>query len=354
MRLGLAMLLSLPATLAQAAPRSEFIFTSAPFASCHASTVIELRNGDLMSAWFGGSGEGHPDVAIWASRYTGDAWSAPVELAREPNIATYNPVFFYTKDQRLWLYYKFGAHPMSWSAGRRWSDDDGKTWSAIEHLPAGLYGPIRAKPLVMADGTIVSGTSVESYRSWAVWIERSTDGGKTWTKFGPITVAAKPPAPGVAGDAPAAVPGSSEWDRTEGIIQPSVVSLGGKRLRLYARSTSRTGKICIADSSDSGVTWTQARPIDVPNPNSGIDAVVLNDRRVVLVYNHTPRGRTPLNLAVSKDGEHFQMFHTLEDQPGEYSYPAMIQAKNGDLLITYTWQRKRIRFVRFPLPEIPK
>jgi predicted neuraminidase len=129
--------------------------------------------------------------------------------------------------------------------------------------------------------------------------------------------------------------------------------MGGNHLRLYARSTSQIGRICVADSTDGGLTWTAARPLDVPNPNSGIDAVRLKDGRVVLVYNNTPKGRTPLNLAVSQDGIHFSMFHTLENEPGEYSYPAMIQAKNGDLDITYTWKRQRIRFVRFPLSEIP-
>jgi predicted neuraminidase len=336
-----------------AQPESEFIFTEAPFASSHASTVIELPNGDLLSAWFGGTGEGNPDVAIWGARRSGGKWSAPVELAREPNIACYNPVFFYTNDHRLWLYYKYGPHPDNWTAARKWSADDGRTWSAVEHLPAGLYGPIRAKPLVLGDGTVVSGTSVESYRSWAVWIERSTDNGKTWTKAGPITVATQS-GPGAAGDAPPVVPGSGEWSRTDGIIQPSVVGLGGKHLRLYARSTARTGKICVADSFDSGVTWTQARPIDLPNPNSGIDAVALRDGRVVLIYNNSDRRRTPLNLAVSADGEHFRMFQTLEDEPGEYSYPAMIQGRNGDLQITYTWQRKRIRYVHVPLADIPK
>jgi predicted neuraminidase len=125
-------------------------------------------------------------------------------------------------------------------------------------------------------------------------------------------------------------------------------------LRLYARSTSKVGKICVADSADDGLSWTQAYPIDVPNPNSGIDAVTLRDGRTVLVYNNTATGRTPLNLAVSSDGEHFTMFQTLESQPGEYSYPSMIQAQNGDLLITYTWNRKTIHFVRFELSSIPK
>jgi predicted neuraminidase len=308
---------------------AEFIYTEAPFPSAHASNVVELRNGDLLASWFGGSAEGKPDVAIWTSRRTADGWSAPTELAREPQIACYNPVMFYTHDGRLWFYYKFGPHPSSWSAARRYSDDDGKTWSPIEHLPAGIYGPIRAKPLVMADGTVVSGTSVESYKAWACWIERSTDNGKTWTRIGPI-------------QAP-----------LDGIIQPSVVSLGGSRLRLYARSTQQIGKIMTATSNDAGLTWTAAHTIDVPNPNSGIDAVSLADGRIVLVYNETPKGRTPLNLAVSKDGEHFQMFRTLESDPGEYSYPALIQGHDGDLHLTYTWNRKRMKYVKIPLSEIP-
>jgi hypothetical protein len=177
---------------------------------------------------------------------------------------------------------------------------------------------------------LVSGSSVESYHSWACWIERSTDNGNTWKRVGPIRV-----------------PGQ-ELSETYGIIQPSLVSLGGGKLRFYARSTSQIGKICVADSSDRGLTWTQARPIDLPNPNSGIDAVALQDGRIVLVYNHTTSGRTPLNLAISTDGEHFRMFRTLEDQPGEYSYPSMIQGRNGDLYITYTWNRKRIHFLQFP------
>jgi len=333
--------------------KGEFIFETAPFPSCHASTIVELPNGDLLAAWFGGTAEGKPDVAIWGSRNVNGTWSAPTELVRERETPSWNPVYFYTKDKRLWLYYKYGTSPMTWSAGRRYSDDDGKTWSAPEHLPAGLYGPIRAKPLVLNDGTLVSGTSVESYRSWSVWIERSTDNGKTFTKFGPITVpesAYKMPGQSTP---PNQVPGSNDWKQTDGIIQPSVVSLGKKHLRLYARSTARIGKIAIADSFDDGKTWTQARPIDVLNPNSGIDAITLRDGRVVLIYNNTSSGRTPLNLAVSKDGEKFNRFYDLENTPGEYSYPALIQGKNGDLHITYTWNRKKIRYIRFKLADIP-
>jgi len=322
----------------------EFIFETAPFPSCHASTVVELADGRVMAAWFGGTAESKPDVAIWGSVRGPKGWGPVVELAREPEIACYNPVLFYTNDGRLWLYYKFGPHPMTWTGARRYSTDHGKTWSAVEHLPAGLYGPIRAKPLVLKDGTLVSGTSVESYRSWSCWVERSTDGGQTWTKAGPIMVDPR------AKLGEQVLSGEPEWDKTEGIIQPSVVELAGGRLRMYCRSTSKTGRICVADSTDKGVTWTQARPLEVPNPNSGIDAVGLGGNRVVLVYNHTPKGRSPLNLALSLDGEKFRMYRTLESEPGEYSYPALVAGKGGALHLTYTWNRKKIKYFRLDSP----
>jgi len=330
--------------------QSESIFREAPFAESHASTIVELKSGALMAAWFGGTAEGKPDVAIWAAVKSGGAWSRPVEVVREAGIAAYNPVLFHTADGVLWLYYKFGAHPMTWTGGRLFSKDEGKTWSKPEHLPAGLYGPIRTKPLILGDGTVVSGTSVESYQSWACWIERSEDGGRSWAKAGPIMVD-----PRWAGDGkPKYKSPWADWDETEGIIQPSIVAMGGQRLRLYARSTSKTGRVCVADSADGGKTWTQARPIEVLNPNSGIDAEALGDGRVVLVYNDTMTGRTPLNLAVSRDGERFRMFRVLAEGPGEYSYPAMILGRDRALHITFTWNRKEIRYVRIPLDEVPE
>jgi predicted neuraminidase len=352
--LRFASVFNLSVLLLRAEITKEFIYQTAVFPQAHASTLVELRNGDLMAAWFGGSKEGAPDVAIWGAIRGNGHWSTPIELAREPEIATYNPVLFHTKDGRLWLYYKFGPHPTSWTGARRFSTDEGKTWSLVEHLPAGLYGPIRAKPLVLPDGTVVSGTSVESYRSWACWIERSTDQGRTFSKYGPITVVPQFVKPVQSTTELKDVPGSFDWSRTEGIIQPSVISLSQGRLRLYARSTARTGKICVADSADNGLTWTQARPLELPNPNSGIDAVSLRDGRIVLIYNHTDKGRTPLNLAVSRDGEHFRMFQVLEQNPGEYSYPALIQAADGDLRITYTWNRKKICYARVPLSDVPQ
>ena len=324
--------LNVTAILFAADTTSEFIYESATFPSCHASTVVETAPGEFLAAWFGGSAEGKPDVAIWSSRKSKGHWSAPAELAREPNIPTFNPVLFFSADKTLWIYYKFGPSPEQWTGARRSSRDAGQTWSPVEHLPAGILGPIKNKPLVLPDGVIVSGTSVESYQAWTSWVERSSDNGKTWTKHGPIVFPGEP----------------------RGTIQPAIVLLAQSRLRMFVRSTPRIGRICTSDSSDGGKTWTDLKPTELPNPNSGIDAVSLADGRILLVYNHTTKGRSPLNLAVSRDGEHWNSFLPLETDPGEFSYPAIIQGSDGSVHVTYTWNRTKIRHVQLPLAAIPQ
>src|SRR3569833_3887214 len=84
---------------------------------------------------------------------------------------------------------------------------------------------------------------------------------------------------------------------------------------------------------------------NLPTPNSGTDAVTLKDGRHLIVYNHTTKGRSPLNAAISTDGKEWKMAHVLEDEPGEYSYPAVIQTSDGRVHITYTWKRERIKHV---------
>src|ERR1700710_3142325 len=187
LRAALFILLAAICSTSYAAPpeiSKEFIYTEAPFPSAHASTLVQLKNGDILAAWFGGTKESASDVAIWGSRKSASGWTAPFLLVREPNVACWNPVLFQTHDGRLWLYYKFGRNPREWTGARLASRDEGQTWSAPEHLPAGFLGPIKDKPLVLRSGDIVSGTSVESYSSWAVWVDRSTDNGAIWHKSG--------------------------------------------------------------------------------------------------------------------------------------------------------------------------
>ena len=91
----------------------------------------------------------------------------------------------------------------------------------------------------------------------------------------------------------------------------------------------------------------------MPNPDAGIDAVTLKDSRHVLIYNPTTRGHTPLSVAVSTDGKTWTPAAVLESQPGEYSYPAVIQADDGKIHVTYTWKRERIKHAVIDPQKLP-
>jgi predicted neuraminidase len=302
-----------------------FIFEKAPFASCHASTIVETEEGKLMAAWFGGKSEGASDVKIWQSRFDGKEWSPPEGAAEETGTPCWNPVLFRSKSKTLFLFYKAGQDPMRWSGYVRRSTDSGKAWDKAEQLPAGLLGPIKNKPIQRADGTILAGTSVESYKAWACWIERSTDDAKTWRRFGPITVPSHP----------------------YGIIQPTLFETSDKKIAMLCRSRD-LGFICRAESKDGGETWSEAKATELPNPNSGIDLVQTDKSDLFLVYNPTKRERSPLQLAWSNDnGKTWKKVATLEDEAGEFSYPAIIQSHDGQLHVTYTWNRRHIKYLAF-------
>ena len=106
---------------------------------------------------------------------------------------------------------------------------------------------------------------------------------------------------------------------------------------------TRQGKVFTVSSENSGKSWGEMSLLPLANPNSGTDAVTLKDGRHLMVYNPVPKGRTPLAVAVSRDGRDWKDVVTLEDQPGEYSYPAVVQTSDGRVHITYTWKRQRIR-----------
>ena len=127
------------------------------------------------------------------------------------------------------------------------------------------------------------------------------------------------------------------------VVQPTL--LIHDSLHLQALGRTGRGRIFTIDSSDGGRTWGPMTLTSLPNPNSGIDAVTLNDGRFLLVYNATSHGRSPLNVALSDDGKVWTPVLTLERGRGEFSYPAVIQTSDGLIHITYTWQKLRIKHV---------
>ncbi len=314
-------LLCIVPSLSFAMVKSEFIYERAPFSSCHASTIVETKSG-LVAAWFGGTREGHKDVAIWLSRHDGGSWTPPVEVARDAEHPCWNPVLFQPKNGPLMLFYKVGPNPREWWGMLRTSNDGGKTWSAPSRLPDGILGPIKNKPVQLPNGDILCPTSTETNEkpsTWRVHFERTSDLGKTWTKI---------------------VPPASEMNA----IQPSILFHPGGKLQAIGRS--REKRLFQTWSNDGGKTWSALTPTDVPNPNSGTDAVTLRDGRHLLIYNPTERGRSPLSLAISNDGKSWRDVLVLENEPkAEFSYPAIIQTRDGLVHMTYTWKRKLIKHV---------
>jgi predicted neuraminidase len=329
--------------------KSEFIYETAPFPQCHASTIVETRQG-LVAAWFGGTRERNPDVCIYVSRLPGtvtplrsprDAvtygiskarldshWTTPQQVAdgiQSPTnrLPCWNPVLFQPKNGPLLLFYKIGPKPAEWWGMLITSKDGGRTWSKPVRLPQGILGPIKNKPVQLANGDILCPTSTEGEGGWHVHFERTRDLGRTWTATPPIN------------------------DSKEiSAIQPSI--LFHKDGSLQALGRTKQGKIFDAWSKDSGLTWSRMTLSELPNPNSGTDAVTLRDGRQLLVYNHNgqPKGRTPLNVAISQDGKTWQAALVVENLTGtQFSYPAVIQTSDGLVHITYTWKRLRVGHV---------
>jgi predicted neuraminidase len=302
--------------------KSEFIFETAPFRECHASTIVETKNG-LVSAWFGVTRERNPDVGIWMSRLEDGRWSPPVEVAngvQSPTnrFACWNPVLFQPKSGPLLLFYKVGPSPSRWWGMLMSSEDNGKTWGKARRLPEGILGPIKNKPVQLPNGDILCSSSTED-DGWRVHFERTSDLGQTWQATPPVNDG-----------------------KDIAAIQPSTLFYPGGRLQALGRT--RQDRIFEIWSEDEGKTWGKMTLTTLPNPNSGTDAVTLKDGRQLLVYNHSTKGRSPLNVATSKDGKAWEPLVTLEDEPEkQFSYPAVIQTSDGLVHVTYTWKRERIK-----------
>jgi predicted neuraminidase len=305
---------------------------------CHASTIVETPTG-FVAAWFGGKHEKNPDVGIWLSRHDGESWSRPTEIVngsegQNEDFACWNPVLFQPKQGPLMLFYKVGVNPQLWWGMLVTSKDGGKTWSDPQKLGVdeglgkgnpNLIGPVKNKPIQLDDGSILCPSSSE-HDGWRVHFELTKDFGKTWTLIGPINDASKFNA-----------------------IQPSILRYANGKMQVLCRTKEKV--VAQSWSDDGGKTWGPLSATKLPNPNAGTDAITLKDGRQLLVYNHTgrggvfPSGRNMLNVGLSKDGQSWTTVLTLERDRGEYSYPAIIQAADGQVHIVYTWRRQSVKHV---------
>jgi len=311
---------------------NEYLFDKAPFNQCHAATIVELNDGSLMVAWFGGEYEGSKDVNIWISTNKDHKWAAPKVMANgivndSLRYPCWNPVLFRMNDGSLSLYFKIGPNPREWWGMEMQSADEGKSWSKPIRLPDDILGPIKNKPIKLTSGVILSPSSIETTdNKWHAHIERSTDGGKTWKKL------------------------AIDPENPVKVIQPTLLVYPGDKIQALLRSDQNY--IMESWSTDEGKNWSPLAKTKVLNPNSGIDAVTLSSGLQVLIYNPMEsgkdwvNGRNKLNVAVSADGKIWKDVAILEDEPtGEFSYPAVIQTSDKVVHVVYTANRKSIKHV---------
>ena len=358
----------------------EFLYRHASFPECHSATMTELDNGDLVATYFGGTKERNPDVCIWVSRKPkgSDKWLEPqlvadgvfktgseeaklaglsgldstnAAAAKGPILdkkvsknpegwqrkACWNPVVYQIPGGDLVIYFKIGNKVADWTGWMVSSKDGGKTWSKREPLQKDFLGPIKNKP-IFNNGRIIAPTSIEE-GGWRLYFEYSDDMGKTWKRTDYVAM-----------------------DEGIKIIQPAIMKLSDGRLAAVART--RNEHVGITYSSDNGETWSKIQLIDVPNNNSGLDAVTLKDGRHAMICNDmpVPKGikngkgpRTPLSVLISDDGLNWRHWVTLEDSPiSQYSYPSIIQTEDGNLHCIYTWRRQRIKHVVLDINKLNK
>ncbi len=328
--------------------------------SNHAANLVQLKNGDLLCFWFGGVAEGQSGVAILESRLARGSkqWSTAQVVDREPGVSYQNPVPFETPSGELWLLHT--SQPVKEGQAKAQvlvvkSSDSGRTWGA----PAVLFNEpgafVRDPLLVRKDGawllpmyytpTSAITTGAESHYSV---VKVSKDAGKTWQEC--------------------RIPGSN------GYVQPSVVKQGDHYVAFFR---SRFADSIFRSTSVDGCAWTAPLATSLPNNNASIQAVALKDGRIAMVFNRAHAEpvtgkpgtgpRVPLVVAISDDeGKSWLEQRVLEagrragedpvsyaahvkadSEYDEYSYPSVLQAKDGRLWAAFTYRRKTIKVVSF-------
>jgi predicted neuraminidase len=319
-----------------------------PFAQCHASTLVETRDGRIVVAFFAGTYEGHSDVAIWTAETKTAGGSGrttfgpPGRAVKVADVAHWNPVLYRLDPNAgagdeagdvIALQFKVGARIRTWQTWLARSHDGGRSFEAASPLVPGERtgrGAVRNKPIRLASGDWLAGASTEAWRRWDAFFDRSPNGVDGWRATARV-----------------------EIDRArfsgKGLIQPALWESSPGRVHALFRTTA--GRLYRSDSNDDGHTWSTAYPTLVPNNNSALDLARMADGTLALACNPVPGNwapRTPLSLLFSHDdGATWPLRLDVETGPGEFSYPAVIASGEG-LALCYTWNRRRIAFLRIP------
>jgi predicted neuraminidase len=362
-------------------------YLPSPCIQNHAANLAFLADGTLTCVWFGGTMEGMGDISIYMSRLTpgADRWSEPEKMSDDPAKSEQNPLIFNAPDGRVWLLYTSQTSGDQDGAvvKCRISEDAGKSF-APPRILCDLPGTFVRQPII-----------VNGKGDWLLPVFRCISlPGQRWS-----------------GDADTAgvltsSDGGKSWHMNEiadslGAVHMNIVPLEGDRMIAFFRDRY-SENIRASVSDDQGETWSVPEHTNLPNNNSSIQAIGLEDKRITVAYNHSSAAssdarrhslydeiesdkapaaevastsgkkavwgvpRAPLSLAVSvDDGAHFEHKFDLDTGDGyclsnnskdmlnrEFSYPSITQGSDGALHVAYTYYRRAIKYVRIPLESI--
>ncbi len=344
-----------PARSGEPTYQAELVFPL-DFRHNHAPGIVQTASGDLLVSWYRGSGERTADdVAIYGATKpaNGSRWSTPFVMADVPRFPDCNTCMMLDTQERLWLiwptilantwescltnfrradrFQTAGEPKWNWQglillraddlgeqldrAWERYRDRHPKLAAKMEASPEfherrkmaddklfqRLGWQPRCKPTRLASGRIVLPLYTDTFSMSIMAL--SDDGGQSWTASAPLI--------------------------GFGNIQPTVLQRQDGTLVAYMRENGPLDRVRVSTSSDQGATWSDVTESELPNPGSGLDAVVLSNGHWVLVYNDSVRGRNRLAISLSDDeGRSWKWTRHLENQEeGSYHYPAVIQGR---------------------------
>lgn len=353
---------------------SELIFPMDPKHN-HGSSIIETPEGDLIACWFHGSGERNSDdVLVQGARKRAgsDTWSEPFLMADTPDLPDCNPVLFMDPRGTLWLFWiavqdnEWGGSLLKYRTSTNYQGDGPPVWgwqdvihtrplnletkmiatldqinaemgAVIEEIPRvkemlqqlretapikihqRLGWMTRIHPIMTSENRIMLGLYSDIWNSsMAVFTE---DWGQTWTSGEPIMT------------------------MQLGNIQPAFAKRSNGEIVAYMRDNGLPKKIRQAVSTDSGMTWGPVTEMEIPNPGSSVDVVVLENGHWVLVCNDALEGRHIVTVYLSEDeGVTWPVKRKLEDfapEAGSGSYFSIMQAKDDKIHCTYSYKDEK-------------